>query len=75
MNAAAALYISDFAKNYAEGLGMAKEALAQGKAYGKLLELKEFQESCTRAPQIEQKYFNHFSQAVQKHSDARRAKS
>ena len=43
MNAAAALYISDFAENYAAGLGMAKEALAQGKAYEKLLELKEFQ--------------------------------
>jgi anthranilate phosphoribosyltransferase len=43
MNAAAALYISDFAKNYAEGFIMAKDALTRGKAYEKLLQLKEFQ--------------------------------
>lgn len=43
MNAAAALYISDFAKNYAEGFSMAKNALTQGKAYEKLVHLKELQ--------------------------------
>jgi anthranilate phosphoribosyltransferase len=43
MDAAAALYISDFAKNYAEGFSMAKDALTRGKAYEKLLQLKEFQ--------------------------------
>jgi anthranilate phosphoribosyltransferase len=43
MNAASALYISDFAKNYAEGFVMAKDALTRGKAYEKLLQLKEFQ--------------------------------
>jgi anthranilate phosphoribosyltransferase len=43
MNAAAALYISDYAKNYADGFSMAKDALIRGKAYEKLLQLKEFQ--------------------------------
>jgi anthranilate phosphoribosyltransferase len=43
MNAAAALYISDFAKNYAEGFNMAKDALTNGKAYEKLVQLKELQ--------------------------------
>jgi len=43
MNAAAALYISDFAKDYAQGLSMAKQALAQGKAYQKLIQLQEIQ--------------------------------
>jgi anthranilate phosphoribosyltransferase len=43
MNAAAALYIADFAKNYAAGFSMAKDALSRGKAYEKLLQLKEFQ--------------------------------
>jgi len=43
MNAAAALYISDFAKDYAQGLSMVKQALAQGKAYQKLIQLQEIQ--------------------------------
>ncbi len=43
MNAAAALYIADFAKSYAQGLEMAKEALATGKAYEKVEQLLEFQ--------------------------------
>ncbi len=43
MNAAAALYIADFAKSYAQGLEMAKKALATGKAYEKVEQLLEFQ--------------------------------
>ncbi len=43
MNAGAALYISGFAENYAKGTEMAKESLASGKAYEKLLHLKEMQ--------------------------------
>ena len=45
MNAAAALYISDMAKTYAHGVAMAKEALAAGKAYEKLQQLREIQGS------------------------------
>jgi|WetSurMetagenome_2_1015567.scaffolds.fasta_scaffold03526_10 anthranilate phosphoribosyltransferase len=36
MNAEAALYLSDMAKTYANGVAMAKGALAAGKAYEKL---------------------------------------
>lgn len=43
MNAAAALYISDFAGSYRQGLTMAKEALSSGKAYEQLKYLKELQ--------------------------------
>jgi anthranilate phosphoribosyltransferase len=43
MNAAAALYLSDVAKNYADGMEMAKQALATGKAYEKLEQLREVQ--------------------------------
>jgi anthranilate phosphoribosyltransferase len=45
MNAAAALYISGAAGNYAKGVEMAREALAAGKAYGKLEQLREAQGS------------------------------
>jgi anthranilate phosphoribosyltransferase len=45
MNAAAALYISGVAGNYAKGLVMAKEALASGKAYEKLEQLRVIQGS------------------------------
>jgi anthranilate phosphoribosyltransferase len=45
MNAAAALYISDMAKSYAQGTQMAKQALATGKALEKLENLKYFQGS------------------------------
>ncbi len=40
MNAAAALYISDVASSYAEGLTLARTALASGKALQKLEQLK-----------------------------------
>lgn len=43
MNAGAALYISDFAKSYAQGTEMAKEALSRGRAYEKFLQLREVQ--------------------------------
>lgn len=43
MNAGAALYVSGFAENYAKGTQMAKESLASGKAYEKLICLKEMQ--------------------------------
>ena len=43
MNAAAALYLSDLAKNYAQGVEMAKTALAAGRAYEKLVQLREMQ--------------------------------
>lgn len=43
INAAAALYISDFAPNYESATTMAKEALATGKAYEKLQQLLETQ--------------------------------
>lgn len=43
MNAAAALYISDFSKDYRQGFDMAREALACGKAYEKLEQLRELQ--------------------------------
>lgn len=43
MNAAAALYVSDAAKDYRHGVEIAKEALARGKAHEKLERLKEFQ--------------------------------
>ncbi|MDM8524856.1 anthranilate phosphoribosyltransferase [Desulfococcaceae bacterium HSG8] len=43
MNAGAALYISGFADTYARGTEMAKQALASGKAYEKLLRLREVQ--------------------------------
>ena len=43
INAAAALYISDFAPNYKSATNMAKEALATGKAYEKLQQLLETQ--------------------------------
>ncbi|NLI83522.1 MAG: anthranilate phosphoribosyltransferase [Deltaproteobacteria bacterium] len=43
MNAAAALYISDYARNYREGLEMAKTALIQGKAREKLEQLRSVQ--------------------------------
>jgi anthranilate phosphoribosyltransferase len=43
MNAAAALYVSGLARDYAEGAKMAQEALATGKAYEKLEQLKEAQ--------------------------------
>ncbi len=42
-NAAAALHLSDFAANFAEGFTMAKQALASGKAYEKLELLRECQ--------------------------------
>jgi anthranilate phosphoribosyltransferase len=45
MNAASALYLSGLAKNYAEGVDMAKAALAAGKAYEKLAQLREMQGS------------------------------
>ena len=44
INAAAALYISDFADNYEKATTMAKEALASGKAYEKLMLLIESQQ-------------------------------
>lgn len=43
MNAAAALYISDFAEDYKKGTEIAKEALASGKAYEKLQDFLNFQ--------------------------------
>ena len=43
INAAAALYISGFAKTYAKGLDITREALATGRAYEKLENLKEMQ--------------------------------
>ncbi|MDM8515165.1 anthranilate phosphoribosyltransferase [Desulfobacterales bacterium HSG16] len=43
MNAGAALYISDIAKDYAAGTNMAMEALASGKALEKFERLKEVQ--------------------------------
>lgn len=43
MNAAAALYISDFALSYSKGFEMAKQALSSGKALEKLEQLKESQ--------------------------------
>lgn len=43
MNAAAALYISGFAKTYAQGSDMARQALASGRALEKLDELRRFQ--------------------------------
>jgi len=43
MNAAAALYLSNVATNYAGGVEMAKQALATGKAYEKLEQLREVQ--------------------------------
>lgn len=43
MNAAAALYISGLADNYAKGLEMAKQAAAQGKALEKLEKLRQMQ--------------------------------
>lgn len=43
MNAAAALYIAGYSDNYAKGMIMAKEALANGNAYKKLQDLKNFQ--------------------------------
>jgi anthranilate phosphoribosyltransferase len=45
MNAAAALRLSGLARDYAEGVAMAKEALAAGKAYEKLEQLREAQGS------------------------------
>ena len=43
MNAGAALYIADFAEDYRQGTEMAKDALASGKAYTKLEQLRECQ--------------------------------
>jgi anthranilate phosphoribosyltransferase len=43
MNAAAALYISDFALSYSKGFETAKNALSSGKAFEKLEQLKESQ--------------------------------
>lgn len=43
MNAAAALYISDFAPDYNKAAELAKEALATGKAYAKLQEFLAIQ--------------------------------
>ena len=43
MNAAAALYVSDVAKDYKQGMQLAKEALASGKALEKLEQIREFQ--------------------------------
>lgn len=48
MNAAAALYIADFAKTYADGLEMAKAALADGKAFERLEQLRAHQ-GCSEA--------------------------
>ena len=45
MNASAALYISDMVKSYAQGFDKAKEALASGKAFEKLEQLRELQGS------------------------------
>ncbi len=45
MNAAAALYISGKADTYAKGMDIAKEALANGGANEKLLQLREIQGS------------------------------
>lgn len=42
MNAAAALYVSDVVEDYKQGMQMAKEALACGKAYEKLQEIRKF---------------------------------
>jgi len=43
MNAAAALYLSGLAKNYAQGAEMARTALATGKAREKLEQLSQIQ--------------------------------
>lgn len=43
MNAAAALYISDYAASYSAGTDMARDALASGKALEKLEQLREIQ--------------------------------
>jgi anthranilate phosphoribosyltransferase len=43
MNAAAALYISDFADDYKKAVIMAKNALADGRAYEKLEQFLQFQ--------------------------------
>jgi anthranilate phosphoribosyltransferase len=45
MNAAAALYLSGMAKDFAGGVEMAKTALAAGKAYEKLEQLRQIQGS------------------------------
>lgn len=45
MNAAAALYLSGLATNYAQGVDMARAALAAGKAHEKLEQLREIQGS------------------------------
>jgi len=45
MNAAAALYISGFAKSYAQGVQMSKESLASGKAFDKFEHLMKIQGS------------------------------
>lgn len=45
MNAAAALYLSGLAKNYAHGVELARAALAAGKASEKLEQLREIQGS------------------------------
>jgi len=45
MNAASALYISGFAETYAQGTEMAKTALAEGRAYEKMMQLIEMQGS------------------------------
>ncbi len=47
MNAAAALYLSGLAKNYAQGADMARAALAAGKAAEKLEQLRESQGAST----------------------------
>jgi len=43
MNAAGALYIAGYSDSYAKGVDLAKDALANGKAYEKLQDLKTFQ--------------------------------
>ncbi len=45
MNAASALYISGLARTYAQGMEIAKESLARGRAREKFLHLKEMQGS------------------------------
>jgi anthranilate phosphoribosyltransferase len=48
-NAAAALYISDMAADYAEGFNMAMDAMTSGRAAAKLAETLEFQRKYTHS--------------------------
>jgi anthranilate phosphoribosyltransferase len=42
LNAGAAIYVAGLAQDYAEGIAFAQEALASGKAYQKLIDLRRF---------------------------------